>query len=116
VSRPVPGGELRGWLTVPQILEDLQVTAEEWHAWRAAGDTPAHATMPDGTLRVNAAEYNLWLEDRVTDLAEALDHQADASAVVQPDASRAAAPDASRAARAAGTRHLAIVPPARKED
>jgi hypothetical protein len=108
VTRPIPGGEAHGWLTVPQILEDLQVTAEEWHAWRAAGETPAHAAMPDDTLRVNAAEYNLWLEDRVTDLAEALSHQADASAVAQPDAPRTA--------RAAGTRHLAIVPPARKED
>jgi hypothetical protein len=109
VSRAEPGGELRGWLTVPQILEDLQVSAEEWHAWRAAGETPAHAAMPDGTLRVNAAEYDFWLTERTTDLAEALD-QAGVPRVLQPDVSRSVQARASRSQRPVGARHLTIVP------
>jgi hypothetical protein len=55
------------WVTVAQICDDLQVTADEWHAWRVAGDTPTHFRLPDGTFRVNASEYAFWLESRAVD-------------------------------------------------
>jgi hypothetical protein len=56
-----------GWLTIAQVCADLQVTEDEWNTWRAAGDTPLHAVMPDGQLRVRTADYELWLDSRPAD-------------------------------------------------
>jgi hypothetical protein len=54
------------WLTIAQVCADLQVSETEWDAWRQAGDTPLHVVMPDGQLRVRAADYARWL-DGLTD-------------------------------------------------
>jgi hypothetical protein len=50
------------WLTVAQVCEELQITADEWNAWRAAGNTPLHLAMPGGQLRVRAADFDHWLD------------------------------------------------------
>jgi len=57
------------WLTVAEVCADLQVSETEWHAWRAAGETPLHIAMPGGQLRVRAADYQRWLSARTETLA-----------------------------------------------
>jgi hypothetical protein len=76
------------WLTIDQICAELQVSETEWNAWRTAGDTPLHVVMPDGQLRVRAADLERWLDTLTDD---------NASPRASADASRSSATDATPA-------------------
>ncbi|GAA0445365.1 hypothetical protein Acor_83320 [Acrocarpospora corrugata] len=50
------------WLTVPQILTELDIPRRTWQRWRALGKTPACSRFPNGTLRVKRCDYETWLD------------------------------------------------------
>lgn len=51
------------WITVPEILEDLQIHRRTWQRWRALGVAPECTRLPNGTLRVKRHDYDAWLEN-----------------------------------------------------
>ena len=59
----------RGMLTVEEILEDLggpegPLSRRTWQEWRAKGTGPKCIKLPNGELRIRAAEYERWLSAR----------------------------------------------------
>lgn len=58
--RPAPA-ELSRWLTIADICAEIDVTPEEWQAWRRQGKTPRHVVM-DGTARVRRSDLAAWLD------------------------------------------------------
>ncbi len=72
VAAPIVLGDMPDgrWLTVAEVCGYLQVTADEWRAWQAQGDTPMHATGADGELRVRAADFERWLDARTVDASD----------------------------------------------
>jgi excisionase family DNA binding protein len=52
----------RGWLTVDQLCEELQIARSTFNDWRAKGRAPKCAKLPNGSLRIRRSELNRWLE------------------------------------------------------
>lgn len=48
-------------LTVTAICADLGVSRRTFYEWRAKGRAPKCIALPNGELRVDAAEYDRWL-------------------------------------------------------
>ncbi|WP_431916320.1 helix-turn-helix transcriptional regulator [Nonomuraea jabiensis] len=55
------------WLTVPEILEDLQIHRRTWQRWRALGKTPDCTRLPNGDLRIKRHDYEAWLDSLAED-------------------------------------------------
>ena len=49
------------WITVPEILEDLNITRRTWQRWRARGITPPCTKLPGRNLRIRRSDYEKWL-------------------------------------------------------
>ncbi|MFC6080730.1 hypothetical protein [Sphaerisporangium aureirubrum] len=58
----VPDRDPFEWLTIPEILTDLQVLLSDWQEWEAAGETPAGVIWPDGQVRISVLSYARWLD------------------------------------------------------
>jgi predicted DNA-binding transcriptional regulator AlpA len=56
----VPADEL---LTVPEVLEELQVARATWYRWRQTGRGPRAIRLPNGELRVRRTALTEWLQD-----------------------------------------------------
>ncbi|TYB47865.1 helix-turn-helix transcriptional regulator [Actinomadura chibensis] len=50
------------WLTVRQILDDLDIPRRTWQQWRALGRTPPCKRLPNGELRIRRTDYESWLD------------------------------------------------------
>lgn len=56
------------WLTVPEILAELQIPRRTWQRWRALGRTPKRMTrLPNGELRIRRADFDAWLAELEVD-------------------------------------------------
>ncbi|GHE40123.1 hypothetical protein GCM10017673_48120 [Streptosporangium violaceochromogenes] len=61
----MPGSDDRDlfdWLTVPEILADLDVPLEDWQEWEATGQAPSGVVFPDGQIRISRLAYDRWLD------------------------------------------------------
>ncbi|WP_242884098.1 helix-turn-helix transcriptional regulator [Actinomadura litoris] len=57
-----------GWLTVPEILEELGIPRRTWQRWRALGRTPKPMLkLPNGEYRVRRSVFDAWLADHEVD-------------------------------------------------
>ena len=52
----------REWLTVKDILDDLDIPRRTWQRWRELGRAPKCKRLPNGELRINRASYETWLD------------------------------------------------------
>ncbi|MCO6010570.1 helix-turn-helix domain-containing protein [Actinoallomurus purpureus] len=50
------------WLTVQDILDDLEIPRRTWQRWRELGRTPRCKRLPNGELRISRANYDRWLD------------------------------------------------------
>jgi hypothetical protein len=50
------------FITVAEILEELDIPVSTWNTWRAKGATPEARTLPNGKLRIARADYERWLD------------------------------------------------------
>lgn len=55
-----PADEL---LTVPKVLEELQVARATWYRWRQTGRGPRAIKLPNGALRVRRSTLIAWLQN-----------------------------------------------------
>ncbi|WP_141704311.1 hypothetical protein [Planobispora rosea] len=55
------------WLTIPEILADLDVPLEDWQEWEAAGQVPSGVLFPDGQVRISQLAYDRWLDSLPTE-------------------------------------------------
>lgn len=44
-----------------EVLEDLGIARSTMDDWRARGDGPTFTKFPGGKLKIQRAEYNMWL-------------------------------------------------------
>ncbi len=56
--------ELRGMLTIPQVLDELQIPRSTFYDWRQKGRAPGCVKLPNGDLRVRRSELDRWLFTR----------------------------------------------------
>ena len=49
------------WLTVAEILDDLDVPRRTWQRWRELGLAPEAIKLPNGELRIRRSVYDAWL-------------------------------------------------------
>lgn len=78
--------QFAGWLTIPEVCDELQITPEEWDAWREPGDKPLQVMGPDGQPRIRADHLDRWLDSRTLDASD--EAPADASSTAGTDAYR----------------------------
>ena len=52
-----------GWLTVSDILADLDIPRRTWQRWRELGRTPEAIRLPNKELRIRRSVYEAWLAD-----------------------------------------------------
>lgn len=58
----------RTLLPVAEVLDRLQVSRSTWDTWRAKRIAPQVVVLPNGQLRVDEVDLNLWL-DSLTEMA-----------------------------------------------
>ncbi|MEV5898164.1 hypothetical protein [Nonomuraea fuscirosea] len=51
------------WLTIPDILFDLDVTPGDWRQWETEGHAPSGVIFPDGQVRISRLVYQRWLDN-----------------------------------------------------
>jgi predicted DNA-binding transcriptional regulator AlpA len=51
-------------LTLPEVLEELDVSRSTFNDWRAKGRAPKCIKLPNGGIRVRRAELDRWLASR----------------------------------------------------
>ncbi|MEV4080653.1 hypothetical protein AB0J43_10265 [Nonomuraea fuscirosea] len=51
------------WLTVPDILFDLDITPDDWRQWETDGHAPSGVIFPDGQVRISRLVYRRWLDN-----------------------------------------------------
>jgi predicted DNA-binding transcriptional regulator AlpA len=52
----------RRFITVAEILDELDIARSTWDGWKAKGHIPAHIKLPSGKLRIKRTDYVQWLE------------------------------------------------------
>ena len=50
------------WLTVTDILTDLNISRRTWQEWREKGRAPRCKRLPNGQLRISETAYRAWLD------------------------------------------------------
>lgn len=51
------------WLTVAEILADLDIPRRTWQRWRELGRAPDAIKLPNNELRIRRTIYEAWLAD-----------------------------------------------------
>ena len=51
------------WLTVSDILDDLNIPRRTWQRWRELGRAPEAIRLPNNELRIRRSVYEAWLLD-----------------------------------------------------
>ncbi|MEU1735875.1 hypothetical protein [Streptosporangium sp. NPDC020145] len=49
------------WLTIPDILTDLDIPLSDWQEWETTGQAPSGVIFPDGQIRISRLAYHRWL-------------------------------------------------------
>ena len=49
------------WLTVAEVCDLIDISYDTWAKWRAKGKAPKAVKLPNGALRIEAVELELWL-------------------------------------------------------
>lgn len=49
------------WMTVQEVLDDLNVSRRTWQEWREKGLAPNCKRLPNGQLRISQTAYQKWL-------------------------------------------------------
>ena len=57
----MPETRLKRWLTVQDILNDLDIAPRTWQRWRKTGKAPHCKRLPNGELRIERTVYENWL-------------------------------------------------------
>lgn len=60
----IPIHTARGMLTVPEVLDELQVAESTFYDWRRKGTGPRCIKLPNGQLRVRRGDLEAWLGKR----------------------------------------------------
>ncbi|MEU1734401.1 hypothetical protein [Streptosporangium sp. NPDC020145] len=50
------------WLTIPDILTDLDIPLSDWQEWETTGQAPSGVIFPDGQIRISRLAYHRWLD------------------------------------------------------
>lgn len=50
------------WITVPEILAELDISRRTWQRWRARGVTPPCTKLPSRKIKVRVRDYENWLK------------------------------------------------------
>lgn len=50
------------WMSVPELLDELDVKRRTWQRWRALGRTPPCHRLPNGELRIKRRDFETWLD------------------------------------------------------
>ncbi|MFE3175059.1 helix-turn-helix transcriptional regulator [Amycolatopsis sp. NPDC059090] len=53
----------RKHLTIADICLDLDISRRTFHEWRMKGRAPRCLKLPNGDIRIRAAEYARWLDE-----------------------------------------------------
>ncbi|SES20555.1 helix-turn-helix transcriptional regulator [Actinokineospora terrae] len=49
-------------LTIAQVCDDLDISRSTFYEWRAKGRAPRCLKLPNGEIRIRAADYDAWLD------------------------------------------------------
>lgn len=49
------------WLTISQVCEELGVSRSTIDMWRRLGTGPTFVRLPNNSLRIRRAEFELWI-------------------------------------------------------
>lgn len=61
-SRASTPSRPRGRLTIADVCDDLSISRSTFYDWRAKGRAPRCIKLPNGEIRVRAADYEAWLD------------------------------------------------------
>lgn len=50
------------WMTVADVMTELDVARSTLDKWRATGRGPRFKKLPNGELRLKRADYEAWLD------------------------------------------------------
>lgn len=53
------------WLTLKQFADLVGVSVHTVYKWQAKGQLPPAVRLPNGSLRINSVDLDLWLEQRL---------------------------------------------------
>lgn len=53
------------WLSVGRVCAELGVSRSTFDKWRAKGVAPVARKLPNGQLRITAADLQAWLDNLV---------------------------------------------------
>ncbi|RNL83581.1 DNA-binding protein [Halostreptopolyspora alba] len=51
----------RGWMTIEEVCDELQVARSTFNDWRAKGRGPKCVKLPNGGLRIRHTEFDRWI-------------------------------------------------------
>ena len=54
----------RTFLTVSELLADLDIPKSTFFRWKALGQAPRTYKLPNGQIRIRRADYETWLASR----------------------------------------------------
>lgn len=52
----------RAWLTLPEVLAEIQVARSTFDLWRGTGRGPRAKRLPNGELRISRRTLDEWWE------------------------------------------------------
>ncbi|GAA0949099.1 helix-turn-helix domain-containing protein [Nonomuraea longicatena] len=50
------------WMSVRDVLTELDIKRRTWQRWRALGRTPECSRLPNGELRIKRCDFDTWME------------------------------------------------------
>ncbi|MET9340286.1 helix-turn-helix domain-containing protein [Nonomuraea sp. NPDC003804] len=50
------------WMSVPELLEELDIKRRTWQRWRALGRAPQCHRLPNGELRIKRRDFEMWID------------------------------------------------------
>ena len=55
---------MRNFMTVSEVLAELDVPKSTFFRWRALGQAPETYKLPNGQLRIRRTDFEAWLASR----------------------------------------------------
>lgn len=60
----MPRTPVRDYLTLAEVLAELNVPRSTFFRWKATGQAPTTIKLPNGSLRIRRRDLELWLAER----------------------------------------------------